>query len=115
MRSKPGKRNLSNLGLSIAVGILEVENLRRRRDEHAAVVTENRRRPTESVGIDAAPLEPAVTVSVFQQSHPPEHVTRILAVAEHFHDEQSPMFVEVEGHRVGYLRLNGSLLESESR
>ncbi|MBA4105298.1 MAG: hypothetical protein C0485_06035 [Pirellula sp.] len=115
MRPKSSKCDLADLGLAIAIHVLEVQNLRRRRDEDAAVVAEDRRRPAKSVGVDRAPLEAAVMVGVFEQADPTNPVVRVLAVAEHFHDEESPMFVEVDGHRIGDLRLNGGLFEGETK
>ena len=84
---------------SVAVGVLEVIEVRRSTDENPALVAEDRAGPLQLVFEDDALVELAVAVHVGEQAHLADLIVAAFRVADHFDDISAALFIE--GHRDG--------------
>ena len=67
---EPGQHDLADVGPTVAVGVLEVNQVRGGRDEHAAVPGEHAARPVQAVGEHRGVLVAAVAVAVLEPLDP---------------------------------------------
>jgi hypothetical protein len=67
--SEAGEDFAAEVGLAVAVSVLEIPDVRRGGDEHAPFPARNARGPREALGKHGGPVEHAVAVCVFQQTH----------------------------------------------
>ena len=84
---------------SVAVGVLEVIEVRRSTDENPALVADDRAGPLQLVFEDDALVELAVAVHVGEQAHLADLIVAAFRVADHFDDISAALFIE--GHRDG--------------
>ena len=96
---KAAEDHFAHVGDAIAVRILEIENVRRGTDEHAAVPADDRSRPRHVLREDGALVETPVAIAVLQQSHAPELFGTALRIVAHLDDVEPPVLVEAHGHR----------------
>ena len=109
-----GKDNPPLVGLSVAVGVLQIKNVRRHADEHAAVVAGDRRWPGEVAGINRRAVKVAVAVGVLEQAHLAKLVIAMLRVADHLDDKQPAVLIERHRHRIGDQRLGSSQFQPKT-
>ena len=102
------------VGFLVAIGVFQKENVRRRADEHATVVTNDRRWPSKVTSIDRRAVVTAVAVLVLEQPHLTKPIVTVLRVADHLDDEQPAVLVERHRYWVGDERLGGSQLDAET-
>ena len=67
--AEPGQDDGADVGAAVSVGISEVEDVGRGRDQDASPPGHHAGREREAVGEDRAPLEMAVTVPILQELH----------------------------------------------
>ena len=104
--------------LTIAVGVLEIQDVRRAGDDQPALPRHDAVGKRQSVGEIGALLEAAVAVGVLEHRDPPRRrlaFCRAGRIAAILGDEQSPALVE--GHRHGTVdeRLGGDQLDAQAR
>ena len=112
--SEARKDVLLLVGFAIAVGVLEIEDVRRSADKHTAVVAGDRGGPRQPVGVDRALVELAVFVGVHQQPNLAEILVVVFRIAAHFDDKQSPVLVEGHRDRIGDQRFGGDLFDAKA-
>ena len=120
-RAEPGEDDAAHVGLAVAVGVLEVEQVRRRARVDAAVPAGDRGRHRHVGGEQRALLVDAVAVDVLE--HPdaapfatPRVLLRdrgVLVVLGELGDIEPPVLVEVDGDRAAQQRLGGDQLDAE--
>jgi hypothetical protein len=112
--AEAGEDGLAHVGLAVAVGVLEVEDVGGGPDEHAAVVAEDGRGPGELVGVDGALVEPPVAVGVFEQADGAEVLGGLFGVVDHLDDEHPAVLVEVDRDGAVDERLGRDLFDVEA-
>src|SRR5262249_23248366 len=98
---EPGVNLATNVGLAVAVGVLEVPDVRGGGDVDAAVPAGDAGRPRQSLGKNVAGLVKAVAVAVFEQPHAPQRGVagfERVGVVAHFDDVKPTVFVVSRGH-----------------
>jgi hypothetical protein len=95
---EPGEHHFARVGLAVAVGVFEVEQIGCGGHEDPAIPAEEAGGPGEIVGIDGAAVEAAVAVGVFEQADATEVGLGVaeFGVIDHFDDEQASVFVEAD-------------------
>ena len=123
--AKAAQHNLVHVGPTVAVGVLEIVQVRRRQHKQSAAIATDRRRPRQLVGEDHAAIGLAVAVGIFQQ---PDDARVFLPAARwielgrlpgkgviaHLGHIQAAVLVEAGVDRAGDLRLRGEQLEAKS-
>ena len=111
-----GAEDLPDVGLVVAVGVLQEQHVRRRRDDHAAVGEDQARRQVQVVGEHGELVGTPVTVGVLDDL---DAVVSGVAVEHHvrvvdrFDDPQPAALVEVERDRFDDVRLLREQLQLE--
>jgi hypothetical protein len=110
---EPREDDLADVGLAVAIGVLEEPDVRRGRDEDAAPPGHDARRVRDLVHEEADAVDLAVAIRVLQQPDPagrrPEGVVR------HLGDVDAPVLVEGHRDRVHHIRLRGDEVDAEAR
>ncbi len=97
---------------SVAVSVLEVEDVRRGGDQQPGAEGERAGGEGKSLGEDPARLVASVAVAVLEATHPPRR--RAERVVGHLGDPEPPLLVPGNRHRIGDLRLAGGELDQET-
>src|ERR1043166_533780 len=110
-----GKDHFANVRLAVAVGILQVKDVRRRADEDAAIVAENRGGPGQVVRKNGAFVEDTISIGVLQQPDAAQmrNFLAALRVINHLHHEHPASFVERESHGTDHVRFASRDLDME--
>ena len=112
--AKPGEHPLALIRHAIAVCVLEINNVRRRAHEHAALPADDRRRPRQSLGEYRALVEAPVAVRVFEQPDAPQLFVATLRVVAHLDDEQPPIFIKRHRDGIDDERFGGGEFDAEA-
>ena len=70
--AKPAEDNLADIGLVVAVRVLEIDNVGRSRDKDSAVVTDDARGPCQVLCVDGGFIEMPVAIGILQHADPAE-------------------------------------------
>ena len=100
---------------AVAVGVFEIENVRRVGDEQPAVERKEGRRPEQAVDEDGALIELAVAVEVVEHADARVLAVAVLAIAAHLADEEPAVLVELHRDGAIHQRLGGDLFELKTR
>ena len=122
-RAEPGEDDAAHVGLAVAVGVLEVEQVGRRAHVDAAVPAGDGGRHRHVGGEQRALVVDAVAVGVLE--HPdaapfagraagPSSRAGVLVVLGELGDVEPPVLVEVDRHRAAQQRLGGDQLDVEA-
>ena len=115
--AEPGVDLLPDVGAAVAVRVLEVEEVRRRRDEEPPFPDRHAGGPDQLVGEDLSRFVVAVSVPVLQHANPARAVLarpRLARVAVELGHVHAPVLVEGGGQRFHHLRLVGRQLHPEA-
>ena len=115
--AEPGEDLAADVGDVVAVGVLEVPDVRRRRDEDASLPGRDTGGPHELVGHDVALVEPAVAVGVAKPAHGAQRVLAgpgLVRVVDHLGDVQITVLVERRRDRAVNQGFGGDRLEMET-
>ena len=108
--AEPGQDNLPHIRAPIAVGVLQIPNIRRARDEHAAFPRQDAIGKRETLGKSGALFELPVAIGILQQRNPAKF-RDLLAVAGQkrvpraFDHQHSSFHIKTHRHRIAQLRL----------
>ena len=112
--AEPGEHGFADIGLAVAIGILEIVNIGSRADEDAAVVAAKRRGPGELFGEQAGAVVLAVGVGVFEPADRAEMLGPLFGVIDHFGDVQPAVFIPRDGDGAVDERFRGDLFEMKA-
>ena len=124
--AKSGEHLAAHVGAPIAVGVLQVPHVGRRRHEDAALPNRHAGRPREPFGEHRAAVELAIAVGVLEQSHAAQRligrtldkrpVGRLVGVGivVHFDDVRPAVLVIGHRHRIGHQRFGGDQLHPKA-
>ncbi len=123
--AEPGEDPGVDVGLAVAVGVLEVPDVGRGRDEDAPLPGDDAGRPGELLGEDHPLVEDAVAVAVGQEADAAHgRIAEVLGerpvvllvdvrVVAHLDDEEPAVLVVGRGHRVHDQGFGGQQVEPE--
>ncbi len=94
----------THVGAAVAVGVLEVKEIRRRGDEHAPFPSHHAGRQHQALRKDTTPIEPAIAIRVFEQADAARR-PRVERIPGHLHDKEAAGLVDVHRHRARDVRL----------
>ena len=111
--AEAGEHHPPLVGSGVAVGVLQVKDVRCHADEHPAVEAGDRRWPGQVTSIDGRAIETPIAVGVLEQPHLAKPILPVLRVADHLDDEQPAVLVERHRHGIGHQRLGGGQLDAK--
>src|ERR1043165_113072 len=102
-----GKDHFANVRLAVAVGILQVKDVRRRADEDAAIVAENRGWPGQVVRKNGAFVEDTVSIGVLEEPDAAQmrNLLAALRIVNHLDHEHPALFVKRKSHGTDHVGL----------
>ena len=115
--AEAGEDDLLAVRPVVTVGVLEVQDVRRDREEDTPVPKAKARGPAELIREDEAPIEAAVAVVVLEYldaSLGGYAVSLVVGVVDHLDDPESPVLVEGHVHGTADVGLRGDELDAEA-
>ena len=94
-----GEHDAANVGLAIAIGIFEVQQVRRVGDQDALLPAHHAGGHGELIGKDSAAVGNAVAVGVFEQLDPTQALLRAKRIPAILDDKNPAVLVEFHGDR----------------
>ena len=124
--TKTGENLCANVGLPVAIFILQIPDIRSCRDKDSAAINGDARGPRKIASKDLALIEDTVVVGIFEQSNLADGqvtgafdvglVSRFVGVRVivHFDDVEPSVFIECSRHRISHQRFGGDQLHREA-
>src|SRR5262245_34980206 len=100
-----GEHHLPNVGFAVAVGVFEVQDVRRVGYQHALFPAHDAGGHGQLVRKDGTPAGPAVTVRILEQDNAADFAFHVQRVAGIFNHVDPTVFVELHRNRASDVRL----------
>ncbi len=92
-----GEHDAADIGLAIAIGVFEIQQVRRISDQDALLPAHHAGGHGELICKDGRAVRDAVAVGILEQLDPAEALLRIQRIAAIFDDEDPSVLVEIHG------------------
>ena len=93
-----------DVGLSVAIRVFAIPNIRSRCNKNSTVITDNTGRPREMVSKERALFVCTVVVCILEHSYISQKLFVLLGVIAHFDNEHTPVFVKGHSNWVSHER-----------
>jgi len=112
--AEPRENERVNIGFPVAVGVLEIEEIRRGEDEDAAIPAGDTGWPREVFGEDDGAIVAAIAIGVLEELHATKLLLALFGVVAHLDDVETAVFIEGHGDRTFDERLGCHELEMKT-